>query len=464
MKILQVTDSQSLDRVLAFVWSIFPHFNSMEGKYGRDFWLSQWARHPELLLYAEEDGQIVGSAFAWEDGGDITVGHLAVAEGYRKQGLGRELMEEAEKRVWDLGFTHIGLGSVESAEGFYAKLGYSGVLLVQSDRHTVEELLSLEQPYPLQGTNVYEGTISQLYIRLPLADRALQRQYEETFPGCSTQMIYDKDLTVDRTARRVARIDSGEAGIFREYVNTSKAYLFHTWPDGVFFACEYGGKLRVHIVVDTDTDAHNGEAASLLRTARERAGEGPANIWLWGENHNLTDYLADTFQIKPNCGPYHYGSYEMIRRHRDFLPQSLPEGLRAELYQPERLQEYLTLLDEAMAFEQPGPAYRAGAEHFAKFLAERAADGEFEAFRLGDDLAGLYWRKNAEIDHIAVHPRLQRRGIGGAMLNRAFERAFAATGADYCYLYVVDWNEQAHNFYRKMGLEENGHSKGLEMK
>ena len=50
------------------------------------------------------------------------------------------------------------------------------------------------------------------------------------------------------------------------------------------------------------------------------------------------------------------------------------------------------------------------------------------------------------------------------MLSRAIEMVFEHTDADYAYLYAVDWNEKGQAFYRKYGMEENGHSYLLRMK
>ena len=101
-------------------------------------------------------------------------------------------MVEVEKRVKDLGHHRITLGALEVAEGFYAKLGYTGSLLIQSEEHSIDELKSLNELYEVIGTNVYDGTVNQVWLRLPVIDREFQRKYEETFPGCDTQMVFGK--------------------------------------------------------------------------------------------------------------------------------------------------------------------------------------------------------------------------------------------------------------------------------
>lgn len=56
-------------------------------------------RDPDLFLVAEMDGVIIGSVLGGYDGRRGMVYHLAVAESYRKQGIGSALMDELELRM-----------------------------------------------------------------------------------------------------------------------------------------------------------------------------------------------------------------------------------------------------------------------------------------------------------------------------------------------------------------------------
>ncbi len=103
-------------------------------------------------------------------------------------------MVEIEKRIKHLDYHGITLGAVEGAEEFYAKLGYTGSLLIQSEEHSIDELKSLNESYEVIGTNVYDGSVNQVWLRLPSINRELQRKYEETFPGCDTQMTFGKSF------------------------------------------------------------------------------------------------------------------------------------------------------------------------------------------------------------------------------------------------------------------------------
>lgn len=194
MIIDNVKNINELDSVLQLVLTIFPGMENGENKYSYNFWLEKMNELPELLLYAKDNDTICGSVFAWADNGGITIAHCCVDNIYRGKGVGKTLILEVEKRVKSLGFHDIALGSAESAEDFYEKLGYTGSLLIQSEKQSIDELKSLNTLYEVIYTNVYDGTVNQVYLHLPHADRELQRRYEETFPGCNTQMVFKKNF------------------------------------------------------------------------------------------------------------------------------------------------------------------------------------------------------------------------------------------------------------------------------
>ena len=94
-----------------------------------------------------------------------------------------------ENRAKDLGVHLIALGAVDSAVEFYKKLGYTSQLLIQSQKHTVDELLSLNPGYPILYTNIHNGTIHQLCMKVIKADSGLRQLYENTFDDCNTQIM-----------------------------------------------------------------------------------------------------------------------------------------------------------------------------------------------------------------------------------------------------------------------------------
>ena len=192
-----VTTERELDETLAFSEKIFgTPIEHNSPAYAREKWLERMATgHGDLMLYAQSHGEVIGIVFGrLENEHSVTVGPVAVDARFRQHGIAQTLMRVLEERARDHGIHHLGLGAVEGAEGFYQKLGYTGVLLIQSEKHSVEELLALNTEYPVESTNVYEGTVNQVRLELSTPDRELQRKYEHTFPGCHTMMAFGKTI------------------------------------------------------------------------------------------------------------------------------------------------------------------------------------------------------------------------------------------------------------------------------
>jgi len=82
---------------------------------------------PEALIVAESDGAVVGSVIAAWDGWRGSVYRLVVAPDHRRRGLGRRLVEMAEKRLADAGALRLQAIVVETdgrATGFWRDSGW----------------------------------------------------------------------------------------------------------------------------------------------------------------------------------------------------------------------------------------------------------------------------------------------------------------------------------------------------
>ena len=82
---------------------------------------------PELFLVGGIGERIVASVMAGFDGHRGWVNYLAVAPEHRRQGHGRTLMQEAEKRLHALGCPKLNIQvrtANSEALGFYRSLGY----------------------------------------------------------------------------------------------------------------------------------------------------------------------------------------------------------------------------------------------------------------------------------------------------------------------------------------------------
>ena len=192
--IKHIRSIRELDAALAFDCKVFGHSSERSNPaYSREQWLGRMKKCGDLMLCAEAGGEVIAIVFGrMENKHSITVGPVAVDARYRKHGLAREMMLLLETRAIKHGVRHLSLGAVESAEGFYKKLGYTGTLLIQSERHGIDELLSLNDKYQVIGTKIYAGTVNQVFLALSAIDHELQKKYLETFPGCNLQMVFEK--------------------------------------------------------------------------------------------------------------------------------------------------------------------------------------------------------------------------------------------------------------------------------
>ncbi|MFD2757945.1 GNAT family acetyltransferase [Gulosibacter faecalis] len=102
---------------------------------------------PELFLVAEQPGDvpnagIVGSVMAGFDGHRGWMYYLATAESHRGIGLGRALVEEAERRLEAAGCPKVQL-MVRSdnvvATGFYERLGYAPAEVAVLGKRLIED-------------------------------------------------------------------------------------------------------------------------------------------------------------------------------------------------------------------------------------------------------------------------------------------------------------------------------------
>lgn len=82
----------------------------------------------EWFLVGERDGEIVGSVMVGYEGHRGWINYLAVAPGLQRTGLGRLLMDEAERILRGVGCAKINLqvrSSNAAAIGFYRELGFA---------------------------------------------------------------------------------------------------------------------------------------------------------------------------------------------------------------------------------------------------------------------------------------------------------------------------------------------------
>ena len=85
-------------------------------------------RNPTTCFVATEEGKLAGVIIAGHDGRRGYVYHTAVAEQYKRQGIGRKLAESALKALSEEGINKVALlvfNHNEGAKGFWKKMGFA---------------------------------------------------------------------------------------------------------------------------------------------------------------------------------------------------------------------------------------------------------------------------------------------------------------------------------------------------
>lgn len=230
--------------------------------------------------------------------------------------------------------------------------------------------------------------------------------------------------------------------------------FFTEYVYGSFFSCIYKGKLRIHIVFSEDSSDYNAKILELIKETIEISNISSGKVWICNYNRKIINYLQDKLSMKRNAEPFRYESLELIMPREKFAYRFDETLLEARPYQRERIDEYLELLTTSMSFKIPPFHYGLAKDTYMKEFEILSEKHAFEAFWLNQELVGLYWLEDTEIDHLAVATKYQHLGYGQQILSRAIEVILQNKEADCAWLLVVGWNIKAFNFYKKYGMEE----------
>jgi AraC-like DNA-binding protein/GNAT superfamily N-acetyltransferase len=159
---------------------------------GPEFWKKQLSVTPELMIYAEDKGKIIGLAYGFTEEDSVTISYVGTEQEYRDKGIEQALVKEMEKRAKALGYSLLAAGAMPEEESLWQECGYTGLLLIQSEKNRVEELRALNPGLKEINARVYDGNVNQLFLEIPAPDRALEKKYEEAFPDCNTIMVYTR--------------------------------------------------------------------------------------------------------------------------------------------------------------------------------------------------------------------------------------------------------------------------------
>jgi len=196
MNIENVKSIEELDELAEFFSIVYPG----QPPFDKQSWAKGWNKNPELLLYARDDNKICAAALAGINEGEK---HFVVCEGvldgYWKTGIFEALFIELEKRAKKLGITNIFVAIGAEQEEFYAKLGYTGQMLIQSEKHSIDDLKNFlaslnNKNAEFSHERIHDGYINQIWLNVPIMDKELKKQFEEVLGGCWTQIIVGKSI------------------------------------------------------------------------------------------------------------------------------------------------------------------------------------------------------------------------------------------------------------------------------
>jgi len=204
MRIDNVKTIEELEMVLAFTRTLYPEHKGFGTKKN---WMPHFNMNPELLLYAKDGEKICAVTLGILDPLPVSKsesGYVTVNEGvlkeYKNTGIFEALFVELEKRVRKLKHAGLVLGITEGEEEFYAKMGYVGKTLVQSEKYSIDALKAFNEQYKnyeITATSVYkydEGLVKQIWLNVPLMDKELKNKFENEIGDCWVQVIVNKEF------------------------------------------------------------------------------------------------------------------------------------------------------------------------------------------------------------------------------------------------------------------------------
>lgn len=187
-----VSSAAELEAVYHFAVSVLGDMDNSAHTYA--YYQEHFIKTPSLLIFAENDGRVIGCILGSIERDHVLVGPTAVAENARGYGVGAAMMERMEQEARNLKQTTLILGSRQEAEGFYLRCGFKPNLFIQlSESGKLAELKQQNQGYPV----IWEMEVpsdTRLMLATPRVDRELQEEYERNFPGCGTQYVFIKEI------------------------------------------------------------------------------------------------------------------------------------------------------------------------------------------------------------------------------------------------------------------------------
>jgi len=187
-----ITDLSELDQVYNIAVSVLGNLDHTG--HTLSFYREHAPLSPSLLIYAEQNGKVIGCVLGSIDEDHVLVGPVAVAIEKRGMGVGTAMMQRIEEEAKRLDQTTLIAGALRETEGFYVQCGYRPNLFIQlPEAGQAEQLKQLNQKYPV----IWEAEVgkwTRIMLATPQVDRELQETYNKRFPSCNTQYVFIKEI------------------------------------------------------------------------------------------------------------------------------------------------------------------------------------------------------------------------------------------------------------------------------
>lgn len=277
--------------------------------------------------------------------------------------------------------------------------------------------------------------------------------------------LFENKEEENKASALIETIDKGEKWIFEGSQGSedfggfiNRLYYSDNGIFGTYNACIYGGKLRIQIAFSSDLPKKLSiSLLSLIKSARRKCNTF-TSIWYKPENMNLDKFLFNELPWKAKG----HKTHELTALRGDFSDVwcILPQNFSIKPFEGKYLVSMCNMLDKSLAhtFEDPDKGiFMINNESFLKDWIEKAKSAQCCIMLENDFVIGAYILKGAEIDFIAVAVDRQGKGLGKQLLRHAINNILN-TSDDNPYLYCIDRNSCALQFYLHEGMVVTGHS------
>lgn len=184
----------------------------------------------------------------------------------------------------------------------------------------------------------------------------------------------------------------------------------------------------------------------------------PTNIWYPPRNIKLEEFLFNNLPWKARGHKTH--EFTMTKKCPENLDFEPLQHVEIIPFQERYMINTCKMLDKSLThtFDDPSKGvFLINHNNFIKEWIEKALAGEFCIMIEKNSVVGAYILNGAEIDILAVAPDKQGRGFGKQLMCHAVRHIFSNSN-ELPFLYCMDINANALNFYIHEGMTVTGHS------